>query len=94
MSVDGTVTDVYMTDIGPNPTNKNISFGFYTPQKGNLNVQIIDYMGKVVREKQQMMAEGKNSLKLSTSSLLNGIYFVKVKFDKTGFMEMTKIIKN
>lgn len=94
VSVDGTVTDVYITDIGPNPTNKNISFGFYTPQKGNLNVQIIDYMGKVVREKQQMMAEGKNSLKLSTSSLLNGIYFVKVKFDKTGFMEMTKIIKN
>jgi hypothetical protein len=94
VTVDGSITDVYMTDIGPNPSNKNISFGFYTPQKGDLNVQIIDYMGKVVNEKQQLMNEGKNALKLSTSSLSNGIYFVKVKFDKTGFMEMAKIIKN
>ncbi len=94
VSVEGTTNDVYMTDIGPNPTNKNISFGFYTPQKGSLNIQIIDYMGKIVNEKQQLMSEGKNSLKVSTSSLSNGIYFVRVKFDKTGFMEMTKIIKN
>ena len=93
-TVDGSVTNVYMTDIGPNPSNKNISFGFYTPLKGNLNIQIIDYMGKVVNEKQQLMNEGRNSLKVTTSNLSNGIYFVKVKFDKTGFMEITKIIKN
>ncbi len=94
VSIDGSTSVVYMTDIGPNPTNKNISFGFYTPQKGNLNIQIIDYMGKVVNEKQQMMNEGKNALKVTTSNLSNGIYFVKVKFEKTGFMEMTRIIKN
>ena len=93
ISVEPKATDIYMTELMPNPTEKAVSFEFYTAVNGTLNIQLIDHTGKVAEERKEFMAQGKNSITVDTDELLNGIYIAKIYFDPSGFSSTTKLIK-
>lgn len=94
ISVEAQATDVYMTELMPNPTEEAVSFEFYTAVNGTLNIQLIDHMGKVAEERKELLTQGKNSITIQTNELLNGIYIARIYFDKSGFSSTTKLIKH
>ena len=94
ISVDNAWTDVNVTNVHPNPTTNNINFDFYTSLSGKVIVRIYDYMGRLVDEENQNVNEGNSSLQAKMETLPNGVYFLKVSFDKTGDVIVTKVVKN
>ena len=94
ISVDNAWTDVNVSNVHPNPTNNNINFDFYTSLSGKVIVRIYDYMGRLVDEENQNVNEGNSSLQAKMENLSNGVYFLKVSFDKTGDIIVTKVVKN
>ena len=94
ISVDNAWTDVNVTNVHPNPTTNNINFDFYTSLSGKVIVRIYDYMGRLVDEENQNVNEGNSSLQAKMENLSSGVYFLKVAFDKTGDIIVTKVVKN
>ena len=78
----------------PNPTSGDLYFDFYTTERGEALVQIIDFTGKNVHEETTHIEAGKNTLSTSADGIKNGIYLHKIYFNKIGFSHTTKFIKN
>jgi hypothetical protein len=83
----------YVTNLHPNPTNQKINFGLYTPIKGMVDIQILDFTGLEVLTDLQEIAVGKNDIKLDLSALKNGIYLLKIIPDGSEKPMIQKIIK-
>lgn len=63
----------------PNPTGGDVMLEFDAAQEGNVAVAILDVQGKaVVPAVNKSVLQGKNSIKVNTAALSNGIYFLKV----------------
>ena len=94
-------TDVYSYDqtvlisAGSNPFSDRIGIELYSAQQQDLNFQLMDISGRLIRnETQTIMAHeylffGLNDLE----GLSSGIYFFTVS-DQNGFSRMTKVLKN
>lgn len=83
-----------MAHLAPNPTNSNIGFDFYAPTKGELNYNITDLTGRVLISNTELIDEGNSKINTSLYDLPNGIYFLKVTFDKANFVSINKVFKN
>jgi len=94
ISVDADNSKAHMSDIYPNPTSKNVSFDFFAPIKGELSCEITDYTGRVLISKTQLLETGHSKINTLMDELPNGIYFLKVIFDKTNLVSVNKIVKN
>lgn len=82
-----------VSNIYPNPTNSDIYFDFFTPTSGAINIQVLDYTGRIVLEENVTVVEGKTNLNTKIGELSKGIYSLKVTFNKTGYRSVNKIIK-
>lgn len=82
-----------VSNIYPNPTNSDIYFDFFSPTSGAINIQVLDYTGRIVLEENVTVVEGKTNLNTKTGELSKGIYSLKVTFEKTGYSSVNKIIK-
>jgi hypothetical protein len=77
----------------PNPFNGNITLSIPSNTKGQLNIEIMDISGRMVRNIDETIAEGLNNIVLSNlEDLDNGIYFVKVSMN--GEQQVIKMIKH
>ncbi len=94
ISIDVDYSKAMIANLVPNPTNSNIGFDFYTPTKGELNYNITDLTGRVLIFNTELIDEGNTKINTSLYDLPNGIYFLKVTFDKTNFVSINKIFKN
>jgi hypothetical protein len=94
VSVDVENSRTKISHIIPNPTSSDIGFECYTPIKGELNYNIIDLTGRVLISNTELIDEGNSKINTSLHDLPNGIYFLKVTFDKTNFVSINKVFKN
>lgn len=92
--VDEVKIKTFISNIHPNPTNSDIGFDFYAPIKGELNYNITDLTGRVLVSNTELIDEGNSKINTSFYDLPNGVYFLKVTFDKTNFVSINKIFKN
>ncbi|MBL4668119.1 MAG: T9SS type A sorting domain-containing protein [Flavobacteriales bacterium] len=70
----------------PNPTNKDFTtLTFNLENKANVNVTVFNNLGQNVKEVfNGKLQQGKNNLKIQTSSLSKGLYFININVnDKT-----------
>ena len=66
----------------PNPANTSINLTYTLTQSSIVKFEVIDMVGKVVNSTDNVRKEfGKHKEEFNTSSLNNGIYFIKVSSD-------------
>jgi len=93
IAIENKLNTVTLDNIHPNPTSNDIYFDFYTPINGEIQIQVLDYTGRVVVNEFINLTEGKTTLSSKMSALAKGVYSLRVTFETTGFTEVTKIIK-
>lgn len=94
VSVDANNSKALINYISPNPTSSSINFDFYAPVKGELNYDITDLTGRILMSKTELVEVGNSKINALLNELPNGIYFLKVTFDKTNLVSINKIFKN
>ncbi len=62
----------------PNPTNDNVSIHYVSTKETNVTIRIYDISGKEVVRTQHQNNTGENNIKLETSALEAGAYFVEL----------------
>lgn len=68
----------------PNPVQQGQSVNFQAnaPQEGELDVQIFDARGSLVKQLKQAVAAGANTFSVSVGDMVAGIHFVKMQLGK------------
>jgi hypothetical protein len=94
VSIDADNSKAMISHIAPNPTTSDINFDFYAPVRGELIYEITDLTGRVIISKTEMKEEGNTKVLVDLDEIPNGIYFLKVSFEKTSFISVNKIFKN
>lgn len=83
-----------LSNIHPNPTNASVNFDVYSNKNDNALIQVISFTGKTLIEKLQSLEKGNNSLDINLDNMKNGVYLLKVTFEKSGDTFINKVIKN
>lgn len=94
VSIDADISKAMVSHIAPNPTTSGINFDFYSPVKGELVYEVADLTGRVIISKSEMMEVGNAKVSAALDEIPDGIYFLKVSFEKTNFVSINKIFKN
>ncbi len=94
IAVHNKLDGVSVANVHPNPTTDDISFDFNSAIKGNLHIQILDYLGRVVSDEIQNVNDGGSVVNSKMGTLAKGVYSLKVMFDQTGYVSVTKVVKN
>jgi hypothetical protein len=77
----------------PNPFQDELTLQFQAPQNSKWTLRILDNLGAVVKQIGQDVISGFNSVKLSTSTLQPGIYFLQC-INADGYLLQTlKVVK-
>jgi hypothetical protein len=84
---------VIVENLYPNPTSKDMNFDFITTTKGLLTVDICDVLGRIVLSEVKSVSEGRNNLTARMSELSTGTYYMKIRFNGTGYQSVHKVIK-
>ncbi len=84
------VTEIIIKDahIYPNPASTDLNIQMYADRDGELEVNVMDYLGKVVSQQQYYLTEGENTIGLPLDNIQPGAYMLLLK---TG--ESTQILK-
>jgi len=66
----------------PNPTNNNTTLAYKLDKDQNVNVQVFNMLGQQVYSNNEgLVSSGEHTILINTSTLQNGIYFVKFNAD-------------
>jgi hypothetical protein len=85
---------VTMGGIHPNPTSGNISFDFFSPKNGTLEIRMIDNSGRIVLDEMENIIQDQTKINFSISNFARGEYTMEVIFEKGDFTNQIKIVKN
>jgi hypothetical protein len=78
----------------PNPAHRTFQISFTQPQSGPVSLKIYDASGRLVKTLiQEKLKEGEHTIKLTTSGLATGVYFIELKQDKKRLTEKLLILK-
>ena len=86
--------NAYVKNIYPNPTNDNFSIDTSSPIVDDVQVILIDNLGRIVYSNKKTIDIGVTSIEIETDDLPIGIYTCKILFNKSGENSIYKIIKN
>ena len=75
----------------PNPFSQDLSIDISTSKKSDLNIKMMDVLGRLVYQVKMKDTEGVLSLPISTDFLLSGSYFLNVTDGEKSIQQ--KIIK-
>lgn len=64
--------------IFPNPAQQKINYSFFLNKDSNVEVQLIDMLGNVVKTEQCNCTKGFNKLESDISKLASGVYYLKL----------------
>jgi len=67
-------------EVYPNPANTQLSVSYGNIKSGNVQLELMDLTGRIVRTKTRTASENKTTI--NTSDLAEGTYFVRVKADE------------
>lgn len=78
--------------IFPNPAKESISVNYSSDQNSNVQIEIIDALGKVVLSQIVNFSKAKQNHSLNISQLNSGVYFVKVQAggERADFIKVIK----
>ncbi|MBI2731489.1 MAG: T9SS type A sorting domain-containing protein [Sphingobacteriales bacterium] len=76
----------------PNPANSAANLAFTSTVSGNAEITVVNQMGRVVLRKTIAASAGDNFRKLDVSSLVSGLYIIKVQ--NGADIQMTKLLIN
>ena len=76
----------------PNPTNSNATIAIENKNAQNANILIVNQLGQIISSQEVELANGNNSIELTTNSLENGIYTVSL-VTETGRINRKLIVK-
>ena len=62
----------------PNPTTENVSIEINVQQIAIIKFQLIDFLGKLVKDLNVGEVQGKYSTSINTNGLAKGTYFLKI----------------
>jgi hypothetical protein len=85
---------VSMGGIHPNPTAGNISFDFFSPKNGVLQIRMIDNAGRIVLNEMENIVQDQTKINFSISHFAKGEYTLEVVFEKGDFSSQVKVVKN
>lgn len=94
VSIDADNSKAMISHIAPNPTTSDINFDFYAPVKGELIYEVTDLTGRIIISKLEIMDAGNTKVLVDLDEIPDGIYFLKISFEKTNFISVNKIFKN
>ncbi|HZV68773.1 MAG TPA: T9SS type A sorting domain-containing protein [Saprospiraceae bacterium] len=74
------ITNINATNLYPNPTSDKLSLDLTSEKSTEINMTIIDIMGRTVADKgTETLIPGKNSLNIDVASLSHGTYFLRLR---------------
>lgn len=78
MTLLSTENEISTFEVFPNPANELINISIFSLKEQNKFIEIFDVSGRKVLQEKIFLSQGKNDKLLNISSLVNGVYFVKV----------------
>ncbi|MDD5571650.1 MAG: T9SS type A sorting domain-containing protein [Bacteroidales bacterium] len=91
LSVNEKNTNTFNCEIIPNPINDRAEVSFYLNEKTDMNLLIVDALGKIVIEKTYGLDKGNSVIEIDSSNLSKGLYYCILK--SGSFCEVKKIVK-
>ncbi|MFC2129822.1 S8 family serine peptidase [Bacteroidota bacterium] len=92
VSVEDNILDKYIIeDLSPNPCGDEISAKIYSLDKGNINISLYNNLGQQVQNFDRQLQSGNNILRINTTNIVNGSYYLKIIID--GEVYTKKFIK-
>ncbi|MDQ3111982.1 MAG: T9SS type A sorting domain-containing protein [Bacteroidota bacterium] len=89
LSFSGTVAGIdtpgsFLNDFStyPNPANELVTISFHAENQTDMNIQLVDLAGKIVKQRNLSTIEGENSVSLNTEGVQSGVYFIRLVSDK------------
>jgi hypothetical protein len=79
-------------NIYPNPAKEALHIAYYSENTANVNLEVIDALGKQVLKQEFVFGKDKQNQSLNISTLANGVYFVKLKSDNAA-PQFIKLVK-
>jgi hypothetical protein len=76
--------------VSPNPARYTANLTFNAETAGNATISVINPTGAAVSNKTVSVNAGINTRKLDVSSLVNGMYLIKIQ--KGSAIQMTKLV--
>lgn len=73
---------IEVSDPYPNPASSQVSIRLNADKPGDAVVDVIDLQGRIVLTSTNSLTANDNEIKLSTSNLENGIYFIRMQLDR------------
>jgi hypothetical protein len=93
IALENKMDEVLISNVRPNPTTNDVYFDFYTPAKGSIKIQLMDYSGRLVIDEVKEVPEGHTSLQAVMSDLAQGIYTLRISFGDGSYQAIKKIVK-
>lgn len=85
----------FVDKIYPNPSNQLVNADLFIPNSGNLTLQLFDYTGKLVLEKNMVAEKGFSTVNTDLQEMSYGIYTLKIYFGpQNNLLYTQRIIKN
>ena len=79
-------------DPSPNPGHNKITFQYYLPQSGHVNISIVDIIGKIIKKESSEIKSGLVTSQMEISDLTSGVYFLNL--DAGGTIRSKRFMKD
>ena len=83
----------YEISIFPNPFKQHTNLAVYSSNAEKMNIEIYNNLGKVVYNHDVMLGIGMNNVKIESSDLLPGLYYMNVMINGENNLKPLTIIK-
>ena len=77
----GDLNDGFDLSLYPNPSKGSISLKFNSAEERNMEISVVDQVGKVVRDNVNYSAKGDDTYSIDVSDLSPGIYYLHLQMD-------------
>jgi hypothetical protein len=77
----------------PNPVTEVLTYQFSTEQGGDVIIEVMDALGRVLKSENKNSVAGSNQLFIDMSNLIPGTYSIRVRHLQSAEMHLDIIIK-
>ncbi|PIE51281.1 hypothetical protein CSA37_12070 [Candidatus Fermentibacteria bacterium] len=90
----GTEPSFYLSQVRPSPVRSSAAIEFTAPEGSHVNISLVDLAGRTVSTIHDMPAvSGVNQLNIDASSLLPGIYFVRMQAEGSSVTRKMAVVR-
>jgi len=86
------LTDDFAFEVYPNPADSRLQLSLYLPGTDEVQIELLNASGQLVRSVEQEAFSGQQTLTLNTNDLSDGVYFIRLITDAQSYSK--KVIIN